>query len=76
MSDEAHFHLSGYINKQNFRYWSDNNPMQLHEKPFHSEKVTVWWWCDRALFEEKNQAVTVDSERCCTVLQTLLATEL
>ncbi|VEN43791.1 unnamed protein product, partial [Callosobruchus maculatus] len=22
MSDEAYFHLSGEINKQNFRYWS------------------------------------------------------
>jgi hypothetical protein len=22
MSDETHFHLSGFVNKQNFRYWS------------------------------------------------------
>jgi hypothetical protein len=36
--DEAHFHLSGTINKQNFRYWSHNNPRELH----HSPKVTVW----------------------------------
>jgi hypothetical protein len=22
-SDEAHFHLEGVVNKQNFRYWSE-----------------------------------------------------
>jgi hypothetical protein len=22
MSDEAHFHLTGYVNKQNMRYWA------------------------------------------------------
>jgi hypothetical protein len=48
VSDEAHFHLSGYINKQNFRYWSDKNPMQLHEKPLHSEKITIW--CGVSMF--------------------------
>jgi hypothetical protein len=42
MNDEAHFHLSGYANKQNFRYWSDINLRQLHQKPLHSSKVTVW----------------------------------
>ena len=41
-SDEAHFHLSGYVYKQNFRYWSESNPRSLHEKPLHSERVTVW----------------------------------
>jgi hypothetical protein len=35
-SDEAHFHLSGCVNKQNFRYWAENNPQQLHERPLHS----------------------------------------
>lgn len=25
-SDEAYFHLSGYMNKQNFQYWPSNNP--------------------------------------------------
>ena len=40
--DEAHFHVSGFVNKQNFEYWSQANPQALHEKPLHSQKVTVW----------------------------------
>ena len=42
MSDEAHFHLSGYVNKRNCRYWSPTNPEILHQDPLHSPKVTVW----------------------------------
>jgi hypothetical protein len=30
MSDRAHFHMSGYVNEQNFHYWSPNNPHELH----------------------------------------------
>ncbi|KAJ4433000.1 hypothetical protein ANN_15257 [Periplaneta americana] len=44
MSDEAHFHLSGFVNKQNFRYWSENQLMKVHKQSLRSEKVTVW--CD------------------------------
>jgi hypothetical protein len=42
MSDEAHFHLSGFVNMQKFRYRRDVNPMVLYEGPLHSDKVTVW----------------------------------
>lgn len=42
MSDEAHLHLSGFVNKQNFHYWSATNPKEIHEKPLHISKVTVW----------------------------------
>ena len=42
MSDEAHFHLTGYMNKQNYHYWADSNPKEVHERPLHSSKVTVW----------------------------------
>lgn len=41
-SDEAHFHLNGSVNKQNCRYWSDNNPREKHQQPLHSPKVSVW----------------------------------
>jgi hypothetical protein len=41
-SDEAHFHLSGCVNKQNFRYWAADNPRQLRERPLQSERVNVW----------------------------------
>jgi hypothetical protein len=42
MSDEAHFHLTGLVNKQNCRYWSDRHPRELLQKSLHSSKVTVW----------------------------------
>ncbi|KAI8123095.1 hypothetical protein CVS40_6188 [Lucilia cuprina] len=38
MSDEAHFHLNGYVNKQNSRFWGVENPQIIH----HPLKVTVW----------------------------------
>jgi hypothetical protein len=41
-SDEAHFHLNGTVNKQNLRYWAANNPRNIHERTFHSARVTVW----------------------------------
>ena len=42
VSDEAHFYVSGFVNKQNFRYRSQANPRALHVNPLHSPKVTVW----------------------------------
>jgi hypothetical protein len=41
-SDEAWFHLQGYINTQNNRYWSSQNPHLTHEVPLHPVKVVVW----------------------------------
>ncbi|GFT59748.1 putative transposable element [Trichonephila clavipes] len=41
-SDEAHFWLNGYDNKQNCRIWSEDNPQVYVETPLHPEKLTVW----------------------------------
>ncbi|GFU29088.1 DUF4817 domain-containing protein [Trichonephila clavipes] len=41
-SDEAHFWLNGYVNKQNCRMWSEANPQVYVETPLHPEKLTVW----------------------------------
>ncbi|GFV45094.1 transposable element Tc3 transposase [Trichonephila clavipes] len=42
ISDEAHFWLNGYVNKQNYRIWSEANPQVYVETPLHPEKLTVW----------------------------------
>lgn len=41
-SDEAWFHLSGYINSQNYRIWSAENPHAFQETSLHPLKVGVW----------------------------------
>ncbi|GFV18108.1 histone-lysine N-methyltransferase SETMAR [Trichonephila clavipes] len=41
-SDEAHFWLNGYVNKQNCRIWSEANPQVYVETPLPPEKLTVW----------------------------------
>ena len=77
-SDEAHFHLSGTVNKQYFRYWATNNPRQLHERPLHSPKVTVWCAVSQFgvigpyLFEDGIWTVTVTSARYVVMLNIYL----
>jgi hypothetical protein len=41
-TDEAWFHLSGYVNSQNNRLWSSENPHELYQVPLHDQKVGVW----------------------------------
>ncbi|GFU92416.1 putative transposable element [Trichonephila clavipes] len=41
-SDEAHFWLNGYVNKQNCCIWSEANPQVYVKTPLHPEKLTVW----------------------------------
>ena len=83
MSDEAHFHLSGFVNKQNFRYWSATNPIELYERPLHRSKVTVW--CAISSFgiigpyffeDERERAVIVTGPHYVHVLENFLVPEL
>ncbi|PNF31709.1 hypothetical protein B7P43_G13371 [Cryptotermes secundus] len=41
-TDEVWFHLSGYVNSQNNRSWSSENPRVLHEWPSHYQKIGEW----------------------------------
>ncbi|KAJ4449805.1 hypothetical protein ANN_01211 [Periplaneta americana] len=40
-TDEAWFHLSGYVNSQNSRHWAIENPHVIHEAPMHPVKIGV-----------------------------------
>ena len=83
MLDEAHFHLTRFVNKQNYRYWSDANPQLLHETPLHSPKITVW--CGVARFgiigpyffeDPQGRTITVTSEQYLDKFNTFLVPEL
>ena len=83
MTEEAHFHLSSYVNKQNYRYWAPENPQQLHQRPLHSERLTVW--CGIASFgvlgpycfeDNEGAAVTVTSKRYMAMLRNFCEPEL
>ena len=77
-SDEAHFHLSGSVNRQNFRYWSETNPRELHQTPLHSPRVTTWCAISSHgiigpyFYEEGEMTVTVTADRYIDMLQNFL----
>ena len=70
-SDEAWFHLGGYVNSQNNRYWSTGNPHHMHESPLHQQKIGVWCAMSRKriigpiFFSE-----TISSDRYCELIIT------
>ncbi|GFT27693.1 transposable element Tc3 transposase [Trichonephila clavipes] len=62
-SDEAHFWLNNYVNKQNCRIWSEANPQVYVETPLHPEKLTVWCalWAGGILLQKRMKATTLQS---------------
>ncbi|GFU34810.1 uncharacterized protein TNCV_2320041 [Trichonephila clavipes] len=54
-SDDAHFWLNEYDNKQNCRIWSEANPQAYVETPLHPEKLTVWCalWAGGILLQKR-----------------------
>ena len=83
LSDEAHFPVSENVNKQNYRYWAPNNPREIHQRPLHSAKVTMWCAVysrdiiDPYFFEnEEGLTGNANAERYKLMLETLLRIEL
>ena len=82
-SDEAHFDLGGYANKQNCHIWGTENPHAFIEKSIHPKRVTVWcgFWCRGIIgpffFEnEQGVSVTVNGDRYRTMLNKFLCTKI
>lgn len=50
-SDEAHFWLSGYVNKQNHRIWGRENPRIFQTTVMKPQRITVWCAiCEEGIF--------------------------
>ena len=82
-SDEAHFDLVGYVNKQNCRIWGIENPHAYVEKPTYSKRATVWcgFWSRGIIglffFEnEQTEAVTVNGDLCWAMFNEFLFTKI
>ena len=63
MSDEPHFHFSGYMNEKNYRSWGTENPRAI--TPAQSDcmvRCSRCWRSQRAIFFENTagQTATVD----------------
>ncbi|GFU66961.1 uncharacterized protein TNCV_4296131 [Trichonephila clavipes] len=65
VSDEAHFWLNGYVNKQNCRIWSEANPQVYVETPLHPEKLTgALYGLEESFFKnDEGLNVTVNGDR-------------
>ena len=82
-SDEAHFDLGGYVNKQNCSTWDTENQHAYIEKPTHTKRATVWFgfWSRGIIgpffFEtEQVEAVTVNGDRYRDMLNVFLFTKI
>ena len=83
ISDEVHFDLGGYVNKQNCPIWGTENPHAYIEKPTHPKRVTVWCgFGSRGIigtfFFENEQGVadTVSGDRYRAMLNEFLFTKI
>lgn len=78
ISDVAHFHLNGTVNKQNSHYWAADNPSETHQKPIHAQKLKIGARWERIaslvlIFLKQNGAtVTVTVEGYIEMIKTFL----
>ena len=78
-SDEVHFDLGGYVNKQYCRIWDTENLQAYIVKPTHPKRVTIWcgFWSTGVIgpfFFDYQQwdAVTVNGDRYRAMLNEFL----
>ena len=79
MSEETHFHLNGFVSKQNCRIWGTENPQVIQQHQLHPVKCTVWCGVTANeiigphFFEdEEGNQVTVTGARYRTMIQDFL----
>lgn len=79
MTDEAHFHLSGFVNKQNYRFWGTENPRNVQQHLLHPLRVTVWCGITSSMiygpyfFEnDAGESIAINGDRYRTMLQDFL----
>ena len=82
-SDEASFHLTGSVNRQNERYWGIENPRALVETKSFTPKVNVWVAMSSRhiigpfFFEdEEGKSLTINSDRYIGMLEQFFLPEL
>lgn len=75
-TDEAHFYLNRYVNKQNWRFWGSEKPYWCEAKPLYSPKVTVWAAvCSRGIIGPFFIRETVTGARYVAILEQFVATQ-
>lgn len=82
-TDEAHFYLSGQVNKRNCQIWSAENPRAILQKPLHDQKLTVWigftaeYLIGPYFFvDDRGRAVSVNGDRYLEMLDTFVSFQL
>ena len=70
LSDEDHFDLGRYVNKQKCRIWGTENPHAYIKMPTQPKRISVWcgFWSRYVIgsffFEnEQGEAVTINGDR-------------
>ena len=79
-SDEAHFHLDGYVNSKNCVFGGAELPQEVLQQPLHSSKVTAWcainsktiigpYWFE----DDEGRTVTINQENYRIVIRKFYA---
>ena len=79
-SDEAHFHLDGYVNSKNCVFWGTKLPQAVLQRPLHSSKVTAWYAINSKTIirpywfeDDEGRTVTINQENYRIVIRKFYA---